>query len=399
MINNMQRSWAEVNLDAIEHNVKQIKGLLKKDVKLMGVVKADAYGHGFEETASTILKSGADELAVACADEAIQLRKNGFGVPILILGNTSSDMASDLIKYDIMPCVYNTDFAEYLSKEAALQGKTAKIHIKIDTGMGRIGFLYDDSPANRAAAINDILRISMLPNIKIEGMFTHFATSDEADDTYTHMQFERFKNLAAKLEEVGISIPSKHVCNSAAIMRFPEMQLDMVRAGVIMYGMYPSEDVDKSVLDLIPAMSFKTRVIHVKEVDEGSCISYGRTFRAPKRMKIATLAVGYADGYSRLLSGKVDVLVDGQRAKQIGRICMDQCMIDVTNVNNINVGDEVTLFGNAGKDNLPIEYIAEKFGTINYEISCIIGKRIPRIYIKSGRVVKSVNYLLHDYDL
>ena len=166
-----------------------------------------------------------------------------------------------------------------------------------------------------------------------------------------------------------------------------------------MYGMYPSEEVDKSVLDLIPAMSFKTRVIHVKEVDEGSCISYGRTFRAPKHMKIATLAVGYADGYSRLLSGKVDVLVDGQRAKQIGRICMDQCMIDVTNVNNINVGDEVTLFGNAGKDNLPIEYIAEKFGTINYEISCIIGKRIPRIYIKSGRVVKSVNYLLHDYDL
>ena len=398
-MNDMQRSWAEVNLDAIEHNVKEIKSKLSPNTRLMGVVKADAYGHGFAETAETILESGADELAVAFIDEAIQLRKSGFDVPVLILGNASSDMASDLIEYEIMPCVFCRSFAKDLSDEAVRQGKTAKVHIKVDTGMSRIGFLYDDCEENRKSAVEDILWVSKLPNIKIEGIFTHFATSDESDTSYTHMQFSRFCSLTDELEKNGLHIPTKHVCNSAAIMQFPEMHLDMVRAGVIMYGMYPSDEVDKNRLDLIPAMQFKTRVIHIKEVGEGTCVSYGRKYKTSAPTKIATIAVGYADGYSRLLSGKTEVIVDGKKVKQIGNICMDQCMIDVTGVNNINVGDEVTLFGKDGSVELPIESIAEKMGTINYEISCIVGKRIPRIYIRAGKIVKSLNYLLRDYEL
>lgn len=396
----MQRAWAEVNLDAIEHNVREIKKLLKPETRLMGVVKADAYGHGFAETAETILESGADELAVACIDEAIQLRESGFTVPVLILGNASSNIAADLIKYDIMPCVFCREFAADLSKEAVRQGKDAKIHIKVDTGMSRIGFLFDDCETDKAQAVDDILWISKLPNIKIEGIFTHFAAADESDPSYTYMQFNRFCELTGRLEKLGVHIPTKHVCNSAAIMQFPEMHLDMVRAGVIMYGMYPSDEVDRSkLLSLMPAMQFKTRVIHVKEVGKDTCVSYGRTYKTAAPAKIATIAVGYADGYSRLLSGKAEVIVDGKKVKQIGRICMDQCMIDVTGVNNINVGDEVTLFGSDGGTELPIESIAGNMGTINYEISCIVGKRIPRIYIRSGKVVKSLNYLLHDYDL
>lgn len=398
-MNDMKRAWVEIDIDAVEHNVKEIKGLLKGSTRLMGVVKADAYGHGVIETAEVILESGADELAVAYIDEAIQIRKGGINVPVLILGSSSCDVTPELVEYNIMPSVYDRTFAEALSREAVSQNKTAKIHIKVDTGMSRIGFLYDSSEENRQKAFDEIMYISKLPNIFVEGIFTHFASSDEKDRTYTYMQFERFKSLTDRLEKGGLKIPTRHVCNSAAIMQFPEMHLDMVRAGVIMYGLYPSDEVDKNAAGLIPAMSLKTRVIHVKEVCEGTSVSYGRTFKTQKKTKLATIAIGYADGYSRLLSGKAEILVSGQRARQVGRICMDQCMIDASDVNNINVGDVVTLFGSDSGAVLPVEEIAGKIGTVNYEIVCVVGKRIPRIYIKNGKIVKALNYLLGEYDL
>ena len=290
------------------------------------------------------------------------------------------------------------DFARRLSARATELGKTAKIHIKTDTGMNRIGFLYGDNGSENLATIEKIIEISKLPSIEVEGIFSHFSTSDEADDSYTRLQFRRFTEMTNALSEKGLDIPVKHIANSAALARFPEMQLDMVRAGVIMYGMYPSLGVDYHGLKLLPAMTFKTRVINIKEVDSGAGISYGRSFVTSKKTKIATIAVGYADGYSRILSGKACALVDGAVVNQLGKICMDQCMIDVTNVNNINIGDEVTLFGTSGDGHISIEEVAGKMGTINYEIACIVGKRIPRIYIKDGKPAGSVNYLLGGKD-
>lgn len=393
-MNNTQRAWAEIDLDKIAQNVREIKKSLKPDVRLMGVVKADAYGHGVFETAKTVLENGADALAVAFIDEAVQLRKCGITVPLLILGNSADDSIDDLLNFDITPAVFTFDFAKRLSDRATQLGKTAKIHIKADTGMNRIGFLYGDNAEENLKTTEKIIQISRLPSIEVEGIFSHFSTSDEENDSYTRLQFKRFCEMTAALSEKGLDIPIKHIANSAALARFPEMQLDMVRAGVIMYGMYPSSGVDYHGLRLLPAMTFKTRVINIKEVDSGAGISYGRSFVTTQKTKIATIAVGYADGYSRILSGKACALVDGAVVKQLGKICMDQCMIDVTNVNNINIGDEVTLFGTSGDGHISIEDVADKMGTINYEIACIVGKRIPRIYIKDGKPAGSVNYLL-----
>ncbi len=393
-MNNTQRAWAEISLDNIAHNVREIKKHLKADVKLMGVVKADAYGHGVLETAKTILKNGADCLAVAFIDEAVQLRDSGIKSPILILGNSAAESIDDLLEFDIIPAVFTEEFAAQLSKRATELGKIAKIHIKVDTGMHRIGFLYSRDLTEKENTIQKIIKISQLPNIEIEGIFSHFSTSDEENTEYTYTQFERFVELTERLTEKGLQIPVRHMANSAATARFPEFQLDMVRAGVIMYGMYPSQCVDYQGFDLKPAMKFKTRIINIKTIDEGSAVSYGRKYIADTSKKIATIAVGYADGYSRLLSDKAEVIAGGVVVKQLGRICMDQCMIDVTSVNNINIGDEVTLFGDSLGAEIPIEDVADKMGTINYEVACIVGKRIPRIYIKDGKLIKSVNYLL-----
>ncbi len=391
-MNNTQRAWAEIDLDNIAHNVREIKKHLKPGVRLMGVVKADAYGHGVKETAKTILKNGADCLAVAFIDEAVQLRNCGIEVPIMILGNSAEESIDDLLEYDITPAVFTEEFAKKLSKRATEQGKTAKIHIKVDTGMHRIGFLYGGS--EKENTVKKIMEISKLQGIEIEGIFSHLSTSDEEDTAYTYEQFGRFMELTERLSAEGLDIPIRHIANSAALARFPELQLDMVRAGVIMYGMYPSKGADYHGIALKPAMKFKTRIINVKEVEAGSAISYGRRYVTKEPQKIATIAVGYADGYSRVLSDKTMAIVDGVKVKQLGRICMDQCMIDVSSVNNINIGDEVTLFGESGNVNIPIEDVAELMGTINYEIACIVGRRIPRIYIRNGKPTKSVNYLL-----
>ena len=383
-----KRTWAEVDLDAIAHNIKEIRKITNPNAKIMAVVKADAYGHGFLEVAKTLLENGADRLAVAVLQEGKQLRSRGVTVPILILGASGEEAVEDLINFDITPSVFAYEFAKALSYEAERKEKITKIHIKIDTGMSRIGFLAGE---NNEEIVDEIIKISKLPYIEIEGIFSHFATSDEYDKSYTLFQYGRFMDVCNRLEEKGLNSPIKHICNSAGIMMYPEMHLDMVRPGVILYGMYPSDEVDKSRLDLIPAMTLKSTITHIKEVEPGRGVSYGKEYITDKKTKIATVPIGYADGYLRKLAKHGKMIVDGVKVPIIGRICMDQCMIDVTNVHNIDKGDEVIIFGREG---VTADDLAEWLETINYEVSCVIGKRIPRIYTKDGKAVKVLNYLM-----
>ena len=305
---------------------------------------------------------------------------------ILILGASFDEDCSSLVKHNITPAVFSYDFAKKLSTEAIKQGKQAKIHVKIDTGMSRIGFVSGDS---NEEICDEILKISKLPNIFIEGIFSHFATSDEKDKSYTEKQFSEFLSVCNLLKEKGLDIPIRHIANSAAIMMYPETHLDMVRAGIILYGFYPSEDVNKDRLKLRRVMTLKSRITLIKEI-ENRGVSYGKTYIAHNKTKIATIPVGYADGYTRLLNNKAKIIAKGKTVNVIGRICMDQCMIDVTNVHNINTGDEVIIFG---EDIVTADDIAMSLGTINYEIVCMISRRIPRIYLCEGKVVSTVNYL------
>ncbi len=383
------RAWAEINLDHIAHNMKEIRRLVGKRTEIMAVVKADAYGHGTLETVPTLLESGATRLAVSMIDEAIQLRKIGIEVPILVLSYTDPRRVHELIQYNITQTVYSHELAEALSEEALRQGTKAKIHIKIDTGMTRVGFKPGYS------AVKDVVAIMKLKGIIVEGIFTHFAVADEKDRTYTIQQFELFDSIIEELNRIGVLIPIRHVSNSAAILQYPEMTLEMVRPGVILYGIYPSSEVDRSIISLKPAMTLKANIILVKDVEEKVSVSYGRRFTTARKSRIATIPIGYADGYSRLLTGKARVLVNGQYAPVVGTICMDQCMIDVTDIEgDVKLGDEVVLMGRQGDKEITADEIASLMGTIPYETVCIIGKRIPRVYLRNGTVVNVLNYLL-----
>lgn len=380
------RTWAEINMDALKENILNIRKITSPKAMVMAVVKADAYGHGAVNVAKLLLKNGADRLAVADLDEALELRRAGIDAEILILGASFPEDCPSLVKYNITPAVFSYQFAEKLSEEAVKQQKQAKLHIKIDTGMSRIGFV---SGVCDEEISEEILRISRLDNIFIEGIFSHFAASDEADKAYTEQQFSEFMNLCKLLKEKGLEIPIRHIANSAAIMMYPETHLEMVRAGIILYGFYPSEDVNKNNLKLKRVMTLKSRITLIKEIKDRS-VSYGRTYIAHDVTKVATVPVGYADGYTRLLNNKAKIIAKGKTVNVIGRICMDQCMIDVTNVHNINTGDEVIIFG---EDIVTADDIAGKLGTINYEIVCMVSRRIPRIYLCEGKVVSTVNYL------
>ncbi len=385
----LNRSWAEVDLDAIAHNVCEIKKLLNKNVEMMGVVKADAYGHGVLEIVRTLLDNGVTQLAVSMLDEAIQIRKFGIDVPILILSCTDPARAEEIIRYDITQTVFSDELVQALSSAAQKLGRRVKVHVKVDTGMTRIGFIPDQQ------AVERIQEISRLPGLLLEGIFTHFASADEVERDYTQMQYDRFISLCNQLEDAGIHIPVRHACNSAGIMQYPRMQLDLVRPGIILYGLYPSSQVDKSKLNLKPAMTLKANIILVKDVEPDTCISYGRTFRTSRKSRIATIPVGYADGYTRLLSSKGRVLVNGESAPVVGRVCMDQCMIDVTDLKHeVKVGDEVVLFGCQGESCISVDEVASEIGTINYEIVCVISKRIPRVYLKDGKITSVLNYLI-----
>ncbi len=370
------RIWAEVDLKAIGENMRNIRGITDPRAMVMGVVKADGYGHGAAEVSRELLKNGASRLAVATVDEAAQLRARFPDTPIMMLSGADGDNAADIVRLDVIPTVFDLELAKAFSREAAAQHKTVKVHLKLDTGMNRIGLYYSDPKLTQT-----VRAIADLPGIEIEGAFTHFSKADEADNSYQKTQFRRFIQCVEKIEGAGVPIKIKHCCNSAAIMNAPEMHLDMVRAGIVLYGLYPSEEVDKSRLPLRPDMSLKARISQIKTVPRGALVSYGGVFAAPEDMPVGTVSAGYADGYSRALSGKAQVIVAGEKRDVLGRICMDQCMIDLRNVQNISVGDSVVLFGSENGQTIPVEEIAEKMGTINYEIVCTIGKRVPRIYI------------------
>ncbi|MCX7710265.1 MAG: alanine racemase [Clostridia bacterium] len=385
----LNRAWAEISLDHIAHNVREIRRITNKNAEILGVVKADAYGHGVMAVARTLLDNGVTRLAVSMLDEAIQLRKNGIEVPILILGYTDPRRAEEIILNDVTQTVFSHDLSEALSEAAVKLGRNVKIHIKIDTGMTRIGFMPGYS------AVKNVVQISKLPGIIIEGLFTHFASADEKDRSYTCMQFERFMSICTELNRIGLYIPIKHAANSAGTIEYPEMHLNMVRPGIALYGLYPSSEVDKSRIDLKPAMTLKANVTLVKDVEPDTCISYGRIFTTKRESKIATIPIGYADGFTRLLNQKAKVLINGEAVPVVGKICMDQCMVDITDLSSeVKVGDEVVIFGKQGRGEISIDEIASKIGTINYEIVCIIGKRIPRVYIQDGKVSQVLNYLI-----
>jgi len=371
-------TWTEVNLDAIAQNVKNIKKLIGKKKELMAVVKGNAYGHDILEISSVVLENGATRLAVARLEEAIFLRKAGITVPILVLGLTLKPQAESLVSYDITPTVCEFEMIEKLSELAVQMNKMAKIHLKVDTGMGRIGIFPDD-------VLRFIKRIKALKKVEIEGIFTHFSVADEKDKFYTEEQFKKFIEILTILEKEGIKIPIKHVGNSATLLDLPHMWLDMVRPGLAIYGLYPSKEVKKTI-NLIPAQQFKTKIVFIKELPRGESISYGRIYITKRRMRVASLPVGYADGYNRLLSNQGEVLVRGQRVPIIGRVCMDQCMIDVTNLTQVEIGDEVVLWGRQGEEMITVEEIAQKIRTINYEIVHLPDKkRVAKLFIKDGK--------------
>jgi alanine racemase len=375
-------TWIEIDLDAIAQNVRNIKKLIGEKKELMAVVKGNAYGHDILETSSIVLKNGATRLAVARLEEGIFLRKTGISVPILVLGLTLEEQVELLVSYNITPTVCKHETIEKLSKFAVKEDKTIKVHIKVDTGMGRIGIFPNH-------VLDFVRKVKAFKNIEIEGIFTHFSVADEKDKTYTEAQFKKFMEVLTILEKEGIKIPVKHVGNSATLLDFPHMWLDLVRPGISIYGLYPSTEVQKTV-KLIPAHSFKTRIIFLKELPVGECIGYGRTYTTSKRRtKVASLPVGYADGYNRLLSNQGEVLVRGRRFLIIGRVCMDQAMIDVTNLPQVEVGDEVVLWGRQGQEEITVEEVADKIGTINYEIAHLPDKkRVPKLFIKDGKPYK-----------
>ena len=387
MFNNFRPVWEEVNLDNIAYNMKNIRAKTKSK-EIFAVVKADAYGHGAVDVAPVLLENGATRLSVAVLSEGVELRKSGIKCPINILGVTPETLFDYIIDYDLEPVVFNYDYALKLSKAAKSKNKTVKIHIKVDTGMGRIGFL----PTEESVA--EAVKISKIPNLEIQGLFSHFSTADEKNKEYSKYQFEKYNWFLNKLVGNGVKIEIRDLANSAAIMELPDTHFDGTRPGIILYGYYPSTDVNKKELDIKPVMTLKADILHIKTMEPGQYIGYGRKFKTERKSIIATLGVGYADGYTRMLSGKAKVIINGQFAPVVGSICMDQCMIDVTDIEGVKIGDEVILMGSDGKLKFDVDDIAPLLGTINYEVLCMISKRVPRVYIKGGEIVKVRDYIL-----
>lgn len=382
----INRSWAEVNLDAIAQNIQAIRKMTWKSTEIMAVVKADAYGHGVAHVANTLLENGADRLAVSLIDEGIELRQMGIKAPILILSYSDPRRAHEIVKYRLTQTVYSWDLINALDEAANYLGQVAPVHVKVDTGMGRVGLGCGFD------TVNQIKDINSLPHVTVEGVFTHFATADEEDTTYVRRQFDRFITICEELEKAGVYVPIKHCCNSAATLRFPEMHLDMVRPGLILYGMLPDQCASFAS-QFRPAMSLKSNIIMTKKVAAGQSISYGAKFVTESESLIATVPIGYADGYSRSMSGQARALINGVEIPVVGNICMDACMMDVSSIDPApQAGDEVVLFGHQMDKNgrlhvMPVESLAEWAGTISYEMTCSVGKRVPRVYLSHGNVV------------
>lgn len=379
------RTQAAINLDSLEYNINRVRKKLPSDVKLLAVIKADAYGHGAVQLAK-FLESRCDFFGVACIEEAVELKKADIRTPVLILGHTSTENYDEVVKYDIRIPVFSLDDAQKLSQEAGRQNKTVPYHFCVDTGMNRIGF----KPTNESADI--CKKIYNLEHITCEGIFSHFATADEKDLRKSVEQCRKFESFIQMLEDRGITIPIKHINNSAGIMNFNK-HFDMCRMGIITYGLYPSEDVDKKQLDIQPVMSWTTHISYIKTLEAGEEISYGGTYKTTKTQKIATIPVGYADGYPRCLSNIGKVIINGKFAPIVGRVCMDQFMVDVTDIKDIDVETEVILVGTQGDCTITMEEFANAAHSFNYEQICRIARRVPRVYYSNGKIVDVSNYM------
>jgi alanine racemase len=379
--------WVEIDLDALDNNMREIRRIVSDKALITAVVKADSYGAGAVIASKELLANGADRLAVAVLDEAVELRQAGITAKILILGPTTGTRAEEVINFGVDATIFRYEDALAFSKEAVRQNRPVSLHIAIDSGMGRIGYRTNEE------SVKEIIAISKLPNIILEGIFTHFAVADTTDKAYTKEQYKKFQWICHRLEEENVPIHIHHCCNSAAILDMPEFHGEMVRAGIIMYGLAPSDEVDMSRFNFQNVMSLKCCIDHIKMIDKGDSVSYGRKFIADGPTRIASLPVGYADGYTRMLSNKAQVLVHGKRAQQVGNICMDQCMIDITDIPEASVGDEVVLFGKQDGAELPVEELSDMLGTINYEIICMLARRVPRVYTRGGKVVANREYL------
>ncbi|MDY6904723.1 MAG: alanine racemase [Thermodesulfobacteriota bacterium] len=374
---NTPLAWAEIDLTALAGNVTRLKNMAGDHCELMAVVKANAYGHGIIEVSRTALKNGASWLGVARIEEAMMLRENGITAPVLIFGYTPAAFCRDLIDRDIIQTVFSYADAAALSHATVGNGNRLRVHLKVDTGMGRLGLNAVSTDISE-----EIARIAALPGLALEGIYTHFACADALDKTHAFKQLDRFSALLAVLEKKGIHIPLRHAANSAALISMPDTRLDMVRAGLAIYGLYPSAGTDRDAVALRPTMTLKTRIIQLKTVPAGFDVSYGATYTTPAPTTLAVVPMGYADGYNRGLSSKGEMLVKGEQAPVVGRVCMDLTILDVGHIDNINIGDEVVVIGRQGNAAITADEIADALGTINYEVVSAIPDRVPRIFLK-----------------
>lgn len=380
------RVQADINLDAIRENIKTMRRYIPEGKKLLAVIKANAYGHGAIEVAEA-LDDLAEYFGVACIDEAIELRKAGIVKPILILGATDESLFEEVVQYDIAQTIFTAGQAKAMSETAGRLGKTGKVHIKIDTGMNRIGF------ACVKENVAEIVAISKLPNLDMEGIFTHYFKADAMDKATANRQLAAYTQMVKWLEEAGVTFSLRHISNSAGIMEMPNNIYDMVRSGISTYGLYPSEEMNKEACVLYPAMELKSHVTYVKTVKAGETVGYGGTYTLPVDKQIATIGVGYADGYPRALSNQGRMLVHGRYAPIVGRVCMDQTMIDVSEIPNVEIGDEVVLVGKQGSNILSVEELAGMSASFNYEFVCDVNRRVPRIFYRNDKMVAVKNYL------
>lgn len=374
----MKRTWAEVDFDKLAHNYHALRGLAPAGTKYLGLVKADAYGHGAVPVAKKLEELGADYLGVACLDEAIEVREAGVKTPILILGCTSSIYAAELVKYNITQACYDLEYAKELSAGAQKAGATITVHIQCDTGMTRLGFMCHEETMEKSAS--EIIEAVKLPGLKAEGIFTHFSDSDGSEE-YTMLQFGRFQDIIQRVRDLGYEFEIRHCANSAATLLYPATYLDMIRPGIVQFGHFPDAKMDHALCDLVPVLELKSRVATVRDVPANTPVSYGRTNTLTRPSRLAVIPVGYGDGFCRGFSNKLTVLINGKKLPIVGRICMDMCMVDVTDAPDVKEGDVAILYGSDGTNDQPVEAGAEIMNTISYELLCVLTKRIPRIYL------------------
>ncbi len=375
---NVWRTWAEIDLDALRHNLKEIRKQIKDTTRILAVIKADAYGHGAVGIVKELIQCGVADFAVASVNEAVQLRQADVDGNLLILGYTPNENLDLVVEMGVQQTLYSLEQAQLLQQIAAKQDRVVGVHVKVDTGMHRLGFADEDH------SVEEIAKISAMPNLNIEGVFSHFAGADMADLSGARIQLKRFNAFMEKLETRGIKVPLRHMSNSGAIINLKEAEFDMVRPGLLLFGHYPSPECQISDLDLQPVMTVKSKVAHLHVVPAGEGVSYGHTFRAEKPERIATVPIGYADGFSRILSNQpLGLKIHGQVAPLVGNVCMDYCMVNVSGIPDVAVGDEVIIYG---KEH-PVEQFAAAMGTLNYEVLCLLHKRIPRVYKRAGETI------------